>query len=78
MTSRKKIQWTLALFMFTKLVKTLALILMIYRMRIFHLGNFSVKTVQPFNKNYERQHKNHERNQETSAFVLYQLVKSSR
>lgn len=50
-TSRSQIQWTLDLFLFINFVKSLALILMIYRIRTHQSAKkHFVKTVQSFIK----------------------------
>lgn len=51
MTSRKTIQWTIDLFLFINFVKTLALILMIYRIRPHQsTKKYFVKILQSFIK----------------------------
>lgn len=80
MTSRKTIQWTIDLFLFINFVKTLALILMIYRIRPHQSAKkYFVKNFTVFYKSNERLHKNYKRNPESFHFFFsYQLNESSR
>lgn len=78
-TSRKKIQWTLDLFLFINFVKTLALILMIYRIRPHQSARkYFVKIIQSFIKVMKDYIKIVKEIQKAFIFFLYQLNESSR
>lgn len=78
-TSRKKIQWTVDLFLFIHFVKTLALILMIYRIRTHQsTRKYFVKIVQSFRTVMKDYVKIIKEIQKAFNFLKYLLNESSR